>query len=187
MENLPTDSLTDVEILRQSLKNPVLFGVLIQRYQAPFLKRAAYIVHNADEAEDIVQDTFVKIYSHGHQFVEQEGASFSSWAYKILLNTCFSRYKKLKRERSTIAVSDDILALAPSRDEVYFEDKVRVDYVLSLLATLPTMLRRVLTLHYLKGWSYAEVASAEGVSPGAIRTRVHRAKRLLESRLNNHD
>jgi len=172
--------MDDVKILRESISRPAVFADIVARYQLAFLKKAGYILRNDDEAEDAVQDTFVKIYANASKFIEQNGASFSSWAYKILLNTCFSRYQKLKREGELISVMDQgRLSLVPSRDEVYFEDKLQLDYMVSLIATLPERLKRVVTLCFIKGWSCAQIAAVEEVSPGAVRTRIHRAKRLL--------
>jgi RNA polymerase sigma-70 factor (ECF subfamily) len=119
------DFMDDVKILQESINRPAAFALIVDRYQSAFLKKAGYILRNEDEAEDAVQDTFVKIYANANRFAAQEGASFSSWAYKILLNTCYSRYKKLKREGEFVTKMDqDLIALTPSKDEAYFEDKL---------------------------------------------------------------
>ena len=179
-----SNSMDDVQILQESISRPVAFALIVDRYQSAFLKKARYILRNEDEAEDAVQDTFVKIYANANKFAKQKGASFSSWAYKILLNTCYSRYKKLKRDGQMVAViNPDLLALAPSQDEAYFEDKLQIDFLVSLIATLPEKLKRSITLCFLKGWSCDEVAAVEGVSTGAVRTRIHRAKRLLTEKI----
>ena len=86
---LVSNLMDDVEILQESISQPTAFALIVDRYQSAFLKKAGYILRNDDEAEDAVQDTFVKIYANANKFVEREGASFSSWAYKILLNTCY--------------------------------------------------------------------------------------------------
>ena len=93
-----TEEKSDEEILFLSVKKPALFEILINRYQTPFLNKVRSILGNREEIEDIVQETFVKIYLNASRFQVQEGASFKSWGYKILLNTTFSQYQKLKKD-----------------------------------------------------------------------------------------
>lgn len=183
---------TDVEILRESLANPARFAALVERYQAAFLRKAAHILRNADEAEDAVQDTFVKIYVQARKFEEQPGASFNSWAYKILVNTCLTRYRKLQRQRAASFNVDeaDLGLLAPTNSPAGGEVgdwRGRLDYLVSLIPTLPAALRRAITGYGLEGRSYEEVAAAEGVSPGAVRTRVSRARELLAIKIKDYD
>ena len=64
----------DEEVLRRSIKKPAFFAVLIDRYEDAFLRKAESIVHNREEAEDIVQEAFAKIYQYAGRFVTVEGA-----------------------------------------------------------------------------------------------------------------
>ena len=96
----------DEEILRRSIRQPALFEVLLTRYQDAFLRKAQSIVRNQEEAEDIVQEAFAKIYQYANRFVVQDGASFKSWGYKILMNTAFTHYQKRKRQWAGTAELD---------------------------------------------------------------------------------
>ena len=64
-------------------KDPELLGVLIDRYEAAFLRKARSILYSPEEAEEAVQDVFTRIYVYADRYQPQEGASFSSWAYAI--------------------------------------------------------------------------------------------------------
>ena len=86
MEN----DLKDEEILAASLEKPAFFKILVDRYQEAFLRKALSILRRQEDAEDIVQETFVKIYFNGKKFKKMEGIEFKSWAYKILINTSFN-------------------------------------------------------------------------------------------------
>src|SRR3989344_6165705 len=86
----------DEAILSASLRNPNLFGVLVDRYQEAFLRAAQRVVKTREDAEDIVQETFAKIYKNAKKFKKQAGIEFKSWAYKVLVNTSFSHYQRLK-------------------------------------------------------------------------------------------
>lgn len=174
---------SDEEILALSAHDPNAFEILVNRYEEAFLRKARQIVRaDPEAARDIVQDAFVKIYLNAAKFRVQEGASFSSWGYKILINTCFTKYKKLKNEKNFVKDLDpEIAELVPSRAETEsFEKKLDTDFLLSLISKLPVMLGRSLRLHAVEGKSQKEIAAMEGISLGAVRARVHRAKKELK-------
>ena len=174
---------SDEGVLAASGSNPDLFTVIVDRYQEAFLRKANYIIKNdPDTARDIVQDTFVKIYANAGKFQVQEGASFKSWGYKILINTCFTKYKKIKGEQVFLSDLDpEIQELVPSKaDAALYEQKLDTDYVLSLISKLPVILGRVLKLYSVDGKSQKTIAKMEGISLGAVRARIHRAKKEIK-------
>ncbi|MEK7575100.1 MAG: RNA polymerase sigma factor [Patescibacteria group bacterium] len=174
---------SDEVVLAASVSNPDLFTVIVDRYQEAFLRKANYIIKNdPDTARDIVQDTFVKIYANAGKFQVQEGASFKSWGYKILINTCFTKYKKIKGEQVFLSDLDpEIQELVPSKaDAALYEQKLDTDYVLSLISKLPVILGRVLKLYSVDGKSQKTIAKMEGISLGAVRARIHRAKKEIK-------
>ena len=79
---LENTTLPDEEILRLSLEDPSYFSVLVDKYQAAFLRKCLGIVHSKEEAEDIVQEAFVKIYRYADRFTKQEGIEFKK-AFKV--------------------------------------------------------------------------------------------------------
>lgn len=175
---------SDEEILALSVTQPDIFYVLVNRYQEAFLRKAGQILtHNSEAARDIVQDTFVKIYLNAGKFKIQEGASFKSWGYKILINSCFTKYKKIKNEQVYLQDLDpEIQDLVPSKAESeLYEQKLDTDYVLSVISKLPVMLGRVLKLYTIEGKSQKDIAKLEGISLGAVRARIHRAKKELKN------
>ncbi|MBX4197934.1 RNA polymerase sigma factor [Candidatus Parcubacteria bacterium] len=169
---------SDSELLALSVNHPSAFGILVDRYQKEFLRKVTFILKNKEEAEDIVQDAFVKIYTHASKFKVQEGATFKSWGYKILLNTCYTYCKKKKREqqfREYIEIDADLVF-----SENEFEKKFDLDQTLSIISKIPVALARMLTLTLLEGKTYEDIAEIENLTPGAVRTRMHRAKREFE-------
>lgn len=175
-------SKSDEEILSLSIKQPKLFEVILYRYQSAFLRKATGVLHNREDAEDVVQEAFSKMYLYAERFKVVEGASFKSWAYKILLNTAFTKYQKTKKEREKRANLDpefyELLADTKSRQ---FEKQEAYDYVISILYRIPEHLSRALSLHILEGRPQEEVAQIEGISVGAVKTRVHRAKKAFKN------
>ena len=170
----------DEDVLSASFKYPYLFELLVERYEEAFIRKAKSVVRNDEAARDIVQDTFVKIYIYGKKFRPMEGARFSSWAYKVLMNVCFNWYKKMKRERQFFSVLDeDMEAVLPHDDRDERAQKLDRDYLESMFARLPETFARILRLYVVDSKDYKQIAEVEGVSEGAIKTRMHRARAEL--------
>ena len=175
----------DEEVLYLSVKKPAAFEILIHRYQTPFLNKVRSILGNREEVDDIVQETFVKIYLNAKRFKVQEGASFKSWGYKILLNTTFSHYQKLKKDDGALLrVEKEIYEAFPEK----INDTETYDYVASIISRMPEQLGKALKLHFLDGMPQKEIAALEGISISAVKTRIYRAKRefkKVNKRLDN--
>ncbi len=171
--------LSDEEILLKSQSEPRVFEVLVKRLDQAFIRKARRIVGD-DRAVDAVQDTFIKIYRYSSKFRPVEGASFRSWAYKILINTCLTYVKKYNKEQ-TLSVGFDVdyetVADTRSRD---FEKLESADEVRTILVKMPAMLGRVLREFFINGKSQQEIATLEQVEVGVIRTRLHRAKKKFK-------
>ena len=168
--------LTDEEVLMRSQIEPWLFGVLLDRYQDAFLRKARSIVRNPLDAEEVVQDAFTKIYINADKFEVREGAKFSSWAYTILMNTAFTRYQKLVKHGQRVANLDPEFEqfIGDKKEHSGFEEKR--DAIERLFEKLPGHFVQVLRLHYLERWSHADIADETGESVGTIKARIHRAK-----------
>ncbi len=174
-ENLA--SLSDEEVLARALHDPEAFAEIVSRYETAFLRRARAIVRHQEDAEEVVQIAFVRIYQYADRFSPQEGASFKSWAYRILINCACTRYQRLKRELMARAdVDHEILSMLPDRDLRQFEKAEVRDEVIAILSEMPELFARTLRSYFLEGRSQKEIAQAEGTSVGAIKTRMHRAK-----------
>lgn len=172
--------MSDGEVLAASRKDPDAFSVLVDRYEDAFLRKARSILFAREDAEEVVQDTFTRIYLYADRYSPQEGASFSSWGYAILVRLAFTRYQKLKKERGRTAALDPehYERLADTDD---FEDTLTIrDEVLQALARIPEQASKVLTLQFLEGKTQEEIAEIEGSTVSAVKTRVHRAKKSFK-------
>lgn len=187
-KNIPLDvrERSDEEILALAVKTPDVFAVLLARYQDAFFRKAISILRNREDAEEIVQETFSKMYLYADKFVVKEGASFSSWGYRILMNTAFTRYQKLKKERMHIQKLDpEVYERLPDTAALQFEKLELSDYIISVLEQMPEQLSRVLSKHFIDGKPQQEIAKEEGISVGAVKTRVHRAKELFRKHVGS--
>jgi len=169
---------SDEEILALSIQSPSLFAILVERYQDAFLRKAQRVLRDHEEAQDLVQESFTKIYMNAGKFKEVPGASFKSWGYKILLNTAFTRYQKLKRGREVLVrIDEELKELFPDTKESFTKTQEVSDYVASIISRMPQALGHILKLHFLEDKSQKEIAETEGMSVGAVKTRIHRAKK----------
>lgn len=166
----------DEQILLVSRAQPWIFSVLVDRYQEPFLRKAKGIVRDPRDAEEIVQDTFTKIYVYADKYEPQSGAKFSSWAYRILMNTAFTRYQKLIKDGQRFTAIDPEFEqfIGEMKEHSGFAEKR--DGIERILERLPEHLSYVLRLHYLERWSQEDIATKTGENVGTVKARIHRAK-----------
>ncbi len=169
-------ALTDEEVLLRSTAEPWIFAVLVERYQDAFLRKANAILRNQLDAEEVVQDAFTKIYLNAHRFSPQEGAKFTSWAYRIVMNTAFTRYQKKIKEGQRFQNIDPEFEEFVADQSVKVETIERTDAIERVLTRLPGHFVAVLRLHYLERWSHQDIAEKTGENVGTIKARIHRAK-----------
>ncbi|MCA9360908.1 RNA polymerase sigma factor [Candidatus Nomurabacteria bacterium] len=172
----------DERILAESQNSPWLFAILVKRYEAPFMRKVRSIVHNPLDAEEVVQDTFTKIYVNADKYEPQSGAKFSSWAYRILINTAFTRYQKLVKNSERFASMDPEYEQHYSDWTLHSGLNQRKDGIERVLAELPGHFAVVLRLHYLERWSHQDIADETGEQVGAVKARIHRAKAAFRKR-----
>ena len=181
------EALQDEELLSESLKNPSLFGVLVERYQDAFIRAAGRVVNQKEEAEDIVQEAFTKIYLNAGKFQKQEGASFKSWAYKIVLNTAFTHYRKLQKHRERgVEFEDPFIVeqvLASQVEEIPIDRHV----IMAAMEELPQDLRSLLTMHYLDDLAYKDIAKKNKTTVSAIKMKLFRARAAFKKVLEAHE
>lgn len=179
------EKIKDEDILALSLQRPSAFGVLIDRYQKPFFRAAAKIVGHKEEAEDIVQEAFTKIYLNAKRFKEVDGASFKSWAYKIVINTSLTHYKKVKRTREMVGYGhpDFYEELADENARDIGDDIDAKILVSKTLPKMPEHFRGVLQKYYLEDKSQKNIAEEENVSVATVKMRLFRAKREFKKSL----
>ena len=183
--NETPNALPDEELLMRSLSHPSLFAILVDRYQDAFVRKTMSVIHHREEAEDIVQETFTKIYFNARRFHPVDGATFRSWAYKILLNTTFTHYQKLKKKgEREMQLEPEYYEALPDPADRSHEELMR-DYVASFLSRMPAQLARPLSLHFIEEYSQKEIAEMEGTTVSAVKTKIYRAKKEFAKLLDS--
>ncbi len=171
-------SATDEALLVASQEYPDLFGVLVERYQKPFLRLAFKVLNSREEAEDIVQEAFLKMYRNYSQLRQVEGSKFKSWAYKIVFNTALTHYRKAKKRMGETEYLDtflyDVLKGKDVESEIYSRILVK-----EVLDTMPGDMRELIEMHYLEELSYEEIAAKKNLTIPALKMRLFRARELF--------
>src|SRR6059058_5548962 len=157
----------------------------------PGMYSAAFrLTRNAADAEDLVQETFLRAYRAFHQF--EPGTNLKAWLYRILTNTFINSYRKRQREPQT--VSDEEIAdwylyskmneagLEPSAENSVIES-LPDEEVQEALSSLPEQFRVAVLLADVEGFSYKEIADITGVPIRTVMSRLHRGRKALEKRL----
>jgi RNA polymerase sigma-70 factor (ECF subfamily) len=175
-DTLQLTGKTDEELLKLSLSFPLAFEELLERWQKPFFRKALAILRNQDDADDAVQDAFIRIYRFADRFAENGAGSFRPWGYAILMNVIFTKLASDKRERERrVALDPEAYERLPDTADAFGEMTLR-EYVASMLGRLSAGAARLLTLYYLEGRTQGEIAVLEGASPMAIKVRMFRAR-----------
>ncbi len=138
-----------------------------------------------EEAEDAVQDAFVKIYFNAKKFKKQDGIEFKSWAFKVLFNTALTRYRKVKRTRADAEYNDALLSVEDKNYDIDFKRKGERDLIDSVLRQMPEDLSSILRRHYLDDMPYVEISTTNGMSIGAIKMKLFRARKLFKEILGS--
>jgi RNA polymerase sigma-70 factor (ECF subfamily) len=166
-----------------------------ERDALPFLDQlysaALRMTRNPSDAEDLVQETFVKAFAAFHQF--QEGTNLKAWLYRILTNTFINSYRKKQREplqTMTDEIDDWSLARAAEHTstglrsaETEALDHLPDSAVKDALAELPEDFRMAVYLADVEGFSYKEIAEIMGTPIGTVMSRLHRGRKALQKKL----
>ncbi|MBL4616126.1 MAG: RNA polymerase sigma factor [Robiginitomaculum sp.] len=161
------------------------FTILMRRFKLPLFKFALRHIGDSDDAEDIVQETFVA--AHRNLFRYNPQFAVSTWLYRIALNKC----RDLGRKRKTVSfmnrmnpfLEQQVAQFADSATpESNLLEKTALQSLATQVAALPTKLREPLILCAIEDISHKQAAEILGTTPKAIETRIYRARKLLEPR-----
>jgi RNA polymerase sigma-70 factor (ECF subfamily) len=166
------------------------FGSLVALLQRRGLRIAYHYLRDAADADEAVQDAFVKVFLHIEQYREE--LSFDVWFMRILVNACLDRLKSRTRQQRWIAAPIDdthderpveqVAGTAPSTEQELLA-REQWQQVLNAVATLPDRQRLVFTLSHLDERTAGEISEATGMSPATVRVHLFRAIRKLRATL----
>ena len=174
------NQLSDTEIVEKSLVDIDFISCLYDRYEVKlmrYIKRMAGVSH--EEAEDILQDAFIKIWRNLNDF--DSNLKLSSWMYRIVHNETISVWRKKKSfgKDQKVELHENLFELASSDFEIENEPEQKDIYTHEVLELLPIKYKTVLVLKFLEGMSYEEISDVLKIPEGTVATRINRAKKAF--------
>ncbi len=169
------------------------FSDVAMEHMPALYSAALRLTRNPADAEDLVQETFLKAYRAFGSF--QEGTNLRAWLYKILTNTFINNYRAAKRrpEKADVEDVEDLYlfrrlgelqagAAGRSAEEEVF-DRFTDDEVKAAIESLPEAFRIAVLLADVEGFSYKEIAEITDVPIGTVMSRIHRGRKALQKAL----
>ncbi len=185
-------SVDDPELIRLFLAGEhAAFQQLVERYQPPILALVRRIVGDLDQAEDVVQETFIRAWSNLHRY--REDGKFSSWLHRIAVNLAKSELRRRSRSRLVFYHTLPNACLGPraldlqdplGRPDQMFRQRQLRRTVDRAVRHLPDEQREIFVLREFDGMSYQEISRSLGLKMGTVKSRLNRARsefvRLIE-------
>jgi RNA polymerase sigma-70 factor (ECF subfamily) len=157
------------------------FRDLFERYKDRVYSVALRYSGDATLAEDIAQDTFVKLFNAIATFRGDSG--FESWLYRLIVNSCFDHKRKSRRFLPLLSEMFELMR-APGASALDAAMEAQIgSHLHALVNALPSDQRMVVVLRYTEGLSYEEIAAAMGCSTGTVASRLNRAHKVLGRRM----
>ncbi len=193
---MPHDTQTDLRLLEE-LRNgrDSALNEIIDRWERPLASFAWRYVQNETDTQDLVQETFVKVYKNKDRF--RPDTKLSAWLFTTLANQCrnFSRWKRRhptvalynSREETSdplTTVTLDPADLSPTPD-TSAETNDLIDHLKEAIDKLPHDLKTTLLLYQYEGMSYKEIAEVVGCSPKGVETHLYRTRKQLKKLLKS--
>ncbi len=174
---------TDAELVQLTLKDQNFFICLMQKYEQKLLRYIQRISNfSLEEAEDILQEVFIKIYQNLNAF--DLSLKFSSWAYRITHNQVISQFRKNKSRPEKILWDDNDAFLKNIADEFNLEKEIDAkldrEMILNTLKKLDYKYKEILELRFLEEKTYVEISDILQKPEGTVATLINRAKKQFK-------
>jgi RNA polymerase sigma-70 factor, ECF subfamily len=185
----------DLDLVHASKNGDVAaFEQLVKRYDRKLFRIAQHVTHNREDAEDAVQEAFLKAFQHLGEF--REDSKFSTWLIRITLNQSLMKVRKQRRAIREVSLEKDfqagedmlpmeVIDWAPDPEQLYRTAELR-DIMIKALRELRPILRAVFVLRDIEGLSTAQTAEVLNLSQVAVKARLWRGRLQLRERLNKY-
>lgn len=188
-DDRPSDP--DVALVRRARQgDETAFAELVEKHQGRVYQHASRLMGNAQDAEEVLQDTFLQVFRNLHRF--EERSRFSTWVYRIATNEALMRLRRVGRRREVSLedlpgtaleqAGESVQALARSPADRVMDREVR-EVLQRALSELPEEYRVVFVLRDVDELTNAEAAEILGLTVAAVKSRLHRARLFLRDRV----
>lgn len=157
--------------------NTSAFKHFVESYQDMAITIAFRICGNMQDAEDVVQDSFVKAYKNLRSFRAE--SKFSTWLYRIVYNTAVTFTKSQMWANTQVAPLENAIQVGTNSLEKQFEETEREEIVADIMAKMPRGDALLLTLYYMEDNSIKEIAKITGLNESNVKVKLFRARKLF--------
>ena len=188
-----TSTTDDLALVHASKNGDVAaFEQLVRRYDRKLLRIAQSVTHNLEDAQDAVQEAFLKAFQNLQQFREE--SQFSTWLIRITLNQSLMKLRKQRKTREVSLDEDcqeenvlplEVIDWAPNPEQLYWSTELR-EILIKALKELRPILRAVFVLRDIEGLSINQTAEALNLSESAVKARLWRVRLQLRESLNKY-
>lgn len=184
---------SEFTLIELAKKNDIsAFEELISSYTKPLLNYIYRYVKNQADAEDILQETYIKVYNSLKTF--EGNSSFKTWLYRIATNLCIDFLRKNKKNDQNLSLSQttedgEYELQIPDNTfspEIYTKKNAAQAALMSAMETLSREHRTIITLRDIEGFSYDEIAEATNTTVGTVKSRINRARSHLKKILEKN-
>jgi len=179
----------DLPLIKASLKgDDRAFAGLVRQYNGVLYRLAWRMLRSEEEARDVVQEAFLRVYRALHTF--DQSRKFSTWILRITTNLCIDRLRRRRMKTLSIDINSNdeehiplvLVDDGPSPEARYGRTSLR-EVLDETITELPPIYRAVVELRYKQELAYDEIAEVLGIPLGTVKARLHRAHRHLKDRL----
>ena len=157
------------------------FEALYAQYADDVLRMAYFYLADRHKAEDVCQDVFIKLYTHGHTI---EPGKEKAWLLRVTVNCCRDLWRGAWLKRVVLGAPS--LELIPAQDET-IEQREEKEALMRAVNRLPAVFRETVLLHYYQGLGISEIAQMLDLPEGTISSRLSRARKKLEVLLKGEE
>ncbi|MFS1515310.1 RNA polymerase sigma factor [Bacillus sp. SCS-151] len=156
--------------------NKQVYAHIINKYKNSLFATILRMTKNPQDAQDLVQEVFIKVYHQLHKYDGQ--GSFSNWMYRVAINHCIDEFRKKHYKMKQVEINEGDL-LNMNDPEVIFLKKEKQRQLERLIETLQEDERMVILLRYVNELSYNEISELVDLPLSTVRNKLHRAKRKM--------
>lgn len=181
--------MIDEEKLLEELRNPLTsrkaFARLVSEYSERIYWQIRKMVLSHDDANDILQDVFIKAWSNLENFRGE--AKLTTWLYRIAINESITFLNKKRNQNNVSIDDDDTFLLNTLESDVYFDGDTAQTQLQKAILTLPDKQRLVFQMKYFDEMKYEDMSDILGTSVGALKASYHHAVKKIEKILGETD
>jgi len=174
--------MIDKDIVEACLMdNPQAQKILYERYKSLMMGLCMRYAKSREEAQDILQDGFIKVFRDLHQYKSTN--PLGAWIRKVMINTALEHIRRNKKERELKQSTpiEELVSLQASDSNALKQD---ADYLVLLIQELPTNYQLVFNLFAVEGYSHKEVAEMLNINVGTSKVRLIRARQQIQKKLD---